>query len=130
MMIRGSCHFVGNGKYPGYPILKKNGVTVDCKQCVFDASAGRGVFEITVPIIDSETGNSGPARIRCRTGSGHHTVDLLEWRELDQQNTQSAAGLQQRVSAVLDFLAERRICGNRNICPSQVVEIVDESSTG
>ncbi len=109
--------------------MKKNGVTVDCKRCVYDASEGQGIFDITVPIIDSESGVSGPARLRCSVAAEGHTVDLLEWRESDQTETQSAAGLRQRVSAALDFLAERRICGNRNICPSKVIGIVEESGS-
>lgn len=38
--------------------MKKHGITVDCKHCICISSDNRGVFDITVPIIDDETGNS------------------------------------------------------------------------
>ena len=108
--------------------MKKHGITVDCERCVYNASKDRGVFDITVPIADSETGVSGPAKLRCGAFPEGHTVDLLEWQGLGQRDDRSAAGLQQRISATLAVFAERRICGNRNICPSEVVRIVEENS--
>ncbi len=108
--------------------IKRKDITVDCEHCVYSSSDNRGNFEITVPIIDSETGISGPANLRCGVSAKGHTVELLEWRGFNGHQSQSLEDLVQRVSATLDFVAERRICGNRNICPSEVIQVVEENS--
>lgn len=107
--------------------LKKNGITVDCKYCIYISSDDRGAFDITVPIMDSETGISGPAKLRCNVSPKGHAVELLEWRDFNHHPTQPTESLQQRVSATLTFVAERQVCGNRNICPSEVIHIVEEN---
>lgn len=109
--------------------IKKNGVTVDCEHCVYNSSDNRGAFDITVPIIDSETGISAPARLRCGVSAKGHVIELLEWHEFNRHLTQSLESLQQRVLATLTFVAERQVCGNRNICPSEVIQMVEENST-
>jgi len=108
--------------------LKKHGITVDCEHCKYTSSDDRGGFDITVPIIDSETGVSGPARLRCIVSAKQHAVELLEWDDLDHHPDEPVKSLQQRVSATLNFVAERRVCGNRNICPSEVIRIVEKKS--
>lgn len=108
--------------------LKKHGITVDCKHCIYTSSDNRGAFNITVPIIDSETGISGPAELRCSVSSKGHAVELLEWHGVNRHLTQSIESLQQRVTATLNFVAERQVCGNLNICPSEVIQIVEENS--
>lgn len=107
--------------------LKKHGITVDCEHCVYCSSDREGVFDITVPIIDTETGISDPANLRCTVSPNRHTVELLEWNGLHLQSTQFIERVQERVSAALNFLAEHKICGNRNICPSKVIQIVEEN---
>ena len=96
---------------------------------MYASSDSQGIFDITVPIIDSETGISGPAKLRCSVSPKGHSVDLLEWREFDQHHPRSVESLQQRVTATLTFVAERQVCGNRNICPSEVVRIVEKNGT-
>lgn len=109
--------------------MKKNGITVDCKHCTYASSDNRGAFDITVPIIDSETGIASPAKLRCCVSSRGHSVELLEWNGFNRLLTQSKGNLQRRVSATLTFFSARKICGNRNICPSEVVQIVEENNT-
>jgi hypothetical protein len=103
--------------------LKQYDIIVDCKHCVYSSSDGRGVFDITVPIIDSDTGISGPARLRCIVSPERHTIELQEW-----QPVQSVDKLQQRVSAAFNVVADRQVCGNRNICPSEVIRFVEKNS--
>ena len=109
--------------------VKKHGITVDCKHCIYTSSDNRGAFDITVPIIDSETGISSPAKLRCCVSPRGHAVELLDWHGFNRHLTQSIKNLQQRISATLTFIAERKVCGNRNICPSEVIQIVEENST-
>lgn len=109
--------------------LKKHGIIVDCEHCKYTSSDDRGAFDITVPIIDSETGVSGPARIHCTTSTKRHAVELLEWSNFDHHPTESLDSLRQRVSATLDFVADRQVCGNLEICPAEVIRIVEKNSS-
>ena len=109
--------------------INKDGITVDCEHCVYNSSDDRAAFDITVPIIDSETGISGPAKLHCLVTPDRHTVELLEWNRVDPDPIQSKERLQERVSAILTFVADRKICGNRRMCPSKVIQIVEENST-
>jgi hypothetical protein len=109
--------------------LKKHGITVECAHCKYTSSDDRGAFDITVPIIDSETGVSGPAKLRCIVSAKRHAVELLEWSDFNHHPTESIESLQQRVSATLGFVADRQVCGNRNICPAEVIRIVEKNSS-
>lgn len=108
--------------------LKQYGIIVDCEHCVYDCSDGQGVFDITVPVIDSENGISGPASLRCTVSPERHTVELREWHFINHQSVQSADKLQQRVTAAFNLVANRQVCGNRNICPSEVIRFVEKNS--
>ena len=105
--------------------LKKHGIVVACEDCNYTSSNSRGSFDISVPMIDSETGISGPARLRCVVSTQSHAVELLEWRDTDVRCNQSTGDIQQRVTAALSFVAERKVCGKRKICPSEVIRIVE-----
>lgn len=108
--------------------LKQYGIIVDCKQCVYDSSHGQDVFEITVPVIDSHTGISRPASLRCTISPERHTVELQEWHDIDHQPVQSADKLQQRISDAFNVVASRQVCGNCNICPPEVIHFVKKNS--
>ena len=105
--------------------LNKHGITVDCKNCVCTSSNNRGAFEVTVPIIDSETGISSPAKLHCFVSTEQHAVELLEWQDINHDPAPSTDNLQQRISAALTFVADHQVCGNRKICPSDVIRIVE-----
>ena len=106
--------------------LKKHGVIVDCKHCKYASTNGYGGFDITVPVSDGETGITGTAKLRCTVSNERHQVEMTDWQDVNCQPIQPSDNLQQRISETLTFVADHRICGNRNICPSEVIRIVDE----
>ena len=106
--------------------LKKHGVIIDCKHCKCASTNGYGGFDIIVPISDGETGIVGTAKLHCTVTSERHQVEMTEWQDANRHPIQPSDNLQQRVSATLTFLADHRVCGNHNICPSEVIRIVDE----
>lgn len=108
--------------------LKQYGIIVDCEQCVYDSSDGQGVFDITVPVIDSDTGISRPASLRCTVSPERHTIELQKWHDSNHQSVQPGDKLQQRVSDAFNVVANRQICGNCNICPSEVIRCVEKSA--
>jgi hypothetical protein len=108
--------------------LKKHGVILDCEQCTCTSSDDHGGFDVTVPISDSDTDTAGPARLCCIVSPERHTVELKEWQDADYHPVQLSENLQKRVSALLTSIADKRVCGNRNICPPEVVRIVKGNS--
>ena len=108
--------------------LKQYGIIVDCEHCVYDSSDDQGVLRITVPIIDSDTGISSPASLRCTVSPERHSVEFWEWHDINHQSVQPVDKLQQRVSAAFNVVANRQVCGNRNICPPEVIRFVEKNS--
>jgi len=109
--------------------LNRHGVTVDCEHCKYASNNVNGGFDIVVPVGDSETGIAGTAKLHCTVSAECHRVDLTEWQDANRHSIQPSDNLQQRVSATLTFLADKRVCGNRNLCPSEVIRIVDENNS-
>ena len=108
--------------------LKKHGVIVDCEHCKYASTNDCG-FNIIVPVCDSEAGITGTAKLHCTVSAECHRVELTEWQEANRFSIQSSENLKQRIAVMLDFVADHRICGNRNICPSEVIRIVDEHTS-
>ncbi len=106
--------------------LKNTGVTVLCDSCEYLSDNGHGGFDVTVPINDVETGISGAARLHCTISDKHHRVELTEWSPADHCSGRSTESFLSRVTEVLSLIADQRICGNRNICPSEVTRIIEE----
>ena len=109
--------------------LTKNGLVIDCEHCVCRSEDGRGGFGIDVPISDRDSGVTGIARIRCVVSSGHHTVELHSWAPGAEQTPEDVvSAIRARADRALEYVAQKRICGNRDICPSEVVRIVGAHS--
>ena len=106
--------------------LKKQGIAIDCMNCHCAASDGCGGFDVAVPLTDGEIGTSGTAILHCTVTPACHHVELQEWNDTGFHSISPSAELRPRISAALDFVAEHRLCGNRRICPSEVIRIVEE----
>ena len=106
--------------------LKKHGIVVDCEHCSCSSHDDSGGFEVTVPISDSETGIVATARLHCQVSPEQHDVSLTGWLDEAPDVETRSESMRQRISAALAFVAEHRICGNPNICPSEVVRIVEQ----
>jgi hypothetical protein len=109
-------------------ILKKYGVAVDCGRCEYASGNSRGSFEVTVPVSDTATGTAGTAKLLCSVSSERHAVELKEWNDAGTHPIRPSSETQRRLFAALDHVASHRICGNRQICPSEVVQIVEKLS--
>ena len=109
--------------------LKRNGLVIGCEHCVCRSEDDRGGFGIDVPISDRETGVAGIARIRCVVSPEGHTVELDNWAPGEERTPEDVVGaIRERADLVLEYVAQKRICGNRDICPSEVVRIVEAHS--
>lgn len=102
------------------------GVSVDCGRCEYASADARDGFEVAVPIRDIETGTTGNATLICFVSSDRHRVELKEWNDAGGLPIQPSAEVQQRLLAVLDVLADQKVCGNHQICPADVVQIVEK----
>ena len=109
--------------------LKKNDVMVDCNHCRFVSSSDAQDFVITVPLQDLKTGGSKTAILHCVVSAQNHEIEFQAWKDETGSASSMPGDLQTRLSAALDFVAEKRICGNEKICPSEVVHIVQNQSS-
>lgn len=103
--------------------LEKHGVVVHCEYCKHIASDGCGGFDVTVPVQASDA--AGTARLRCIVSPEGHRAELVEWRS-ESGGKEPTEEVRQRVSDVIDFVAEQRICGHHRICPVEVIRLVEQ----
>ncbi len=107
--------------------LKKHGVIVDCGQWVCTSCDDNGCFDVAVPVTDSETDIAGSAKLHCTVSSKRHSVELTQWQDVNNRPIRPLADRHKRVDAALAFFADHRICGNRKICPVEVVRVVEKN---
>lgn len=108
--------------------LRKHGVVVTCEQCRFVAEDRHGGFEVVVPLHDDASGTAGSATLQCRVERDRHAVELAHWVDATGQPAQMPDDSATRARAALAYVAERRVCGNRRLCPPQVVDVVARHS--
>jgi hypothetical protein len=106
--------------------LEKFGVKISCEGCRYVAlDSGEG-FEVSVPLKIGDTALSGVATLHCTPGPESHRVELVDWTTDAQVAPATLEDVRRRVAGALDFIAERRICGNHHICPAEVIRVVKE----
>ena len=103
--------------------MNKAAINVECSKCVYHSNTGDNEFFVDVPVHDRSTNTSGIAHLKCRVTPRQHQIDLVEWSNEDGPITPSSEQ-RLRMKYVLTRLSEQRICGNRNICPPNIVELV------
>ena len=108
---------------------KSHGIIVDCKNCKYVSDNENGDFDVAVPIKDKKTGIAGSAKLRCTIYDKHHSIELKSWQDANHHPIHASAKLLRRVTATLGAFADHLVCGNSNICPSEVVQIVEEKNS-
>jgi hypothetical protein len=107
--------------------MKKNNIIVDCERCKCTSSEAPAGFEVKVPICDVETGVCKNAILRCVVTAEKHEVGFQDW---EGEAAVLSDDLAKRIEETLDFISDQRICGNENICPTEVIKIVKRLSSG
>ena len=110
--------------------LNKYGISVECENCTCVRKSAANGFNIDVPVRDRATGFCGNARIHCSVSADGHAVELADWQTSGADQSDPSEEMQERVSAILDYVAEHHICGNRNICPAEVAEFINSRTPG
>jgi len=108
--------------------IKRDDVGIDCSQCEFASSEGGGSFDVTVPVRDASTGLAGLAELHCKVTPELHAVEMTKWRDEQSQIIEPPDELRHRLTKALGFVAERRLCGNQHLCPTEVVRVVEEAA--
>lgn len=109
--------------------LKKHGMELHCNECKLRICDDSGNFDISVPLHDAESNLRGTAELSCHVSAENHRVELKQWVDNQEHPIEPATGDWQRVTKALEFVAEQRICGNRKVCPVDVVELVAKRTT-
>ena len=108
--------------------LKKDHFVVGCEHCEYGMSDSAGGFVVTVPLRDDLSGTKGTARLQCTVSPYRHEVELKQWLDDELQAIQPSASVRKRLLQALDFVGGKRICGNRHICPPEVIRTVEQES--
>ena len=110
--------------------MKKHGLVIDCGNCEFIGARDVDNFDVVVPVVDETAETKGCARLRCHVSPQTHTVELAEWSSSDDASIIRLDGeFGRHLSTALDYVAERRLCGNRTLCPKEVVNIVAKTES-
>jgi hypothetical protein len=108
--------------------VHKHNVLIDCKRCVCNSSNEDLGFEVSVPVCDSKTDLCINARLFCSVSADKHQIELRDWKDDVTGVSSLSPDLEARISETITFIADHKICGNNEICPEQVVKIVDKLS--
>ena len=108
--------------------MKKHGIAIDCANCQFIASHSTGDFAVSVPVTDEASELAGQATLHCRVSSQAHDVELAKLHFPEASMAATDRELDRRLTGALEFVAEKRLCGNRSLCPTEVVELVEKAT--
>ena len=103
--------------------LTHRDITVDCAHCRYASSDERGSFDVEVPVRDAQNRIEGTARLRCTLSQAAHLIELRALRDDGGRPIDTPEQTRARLDAALDRIARHRVCGNRHICPAEIVEI-------
>ena len=104
--------------------LRKYGVEIRCEQCRLIRGDSADDFDIVVPVGMDDAGVAGTARLHCAVSGDRHQVELIGLRDAGDRAVQPSPDAMDKLSAALASVARHRLCGNRHICPPDVVRIV------
>ena len=108
--------------------MKKHGIAIDCANCQFIASQSKGSFDVIVPVADEASELAGQATLHCRVSSQTHIVELAKLHCPMAPMIEKGSELDRRLTDALEFVAEKRLCGSRSLCPTEVVELVEKTN--
>lgn len=108
--------------------MKRHGVAIDCANCQFVASQNKESFAVVVPVADEASNLAGQATLHCHVSSQTHVVKLAAWHSPQAPAIAEGSDMDRRLIGALEFVAEKRLCGNRSLCPTEVVELVEKAS--
>lgn len=108
--------------------LRKEDFIIGCEQCKCGTRDGRGGFVVTVPLRDNVSGLEGTAVLKCAVSPKRHSVELEQWLDDDSHSIRPSAAVEKRLLQAIDYVADKRVCGNRHICPPDVVRTVEEQN--
>ena len=109
--------------------LTKHGLYIDCDHCKFNTGGKNKDFVVIVPIRDESESSLGFATLKCVVKPDRHNIDLIQLVDSTGSKIRFSASAQQRLKKALDFIGKRKICGNQNICPSNVIDFVEKNSS-
>ena len=108
--------------------LKKFDILVRCESCRVVACHSGDSFDVTVPLVDLQSAGQGNATLQCVVSDDGHRVALRSFVDDTGAEMALPGGTEQRVSHMLRHVAEQRVCGNRHVCPDEVVRLVTARS--
>jgi hypothetical protein len=109
-------------------MLRKFNITVACEHCRLASSDDKGGFAVIVPVNDIQSAIFFQATLSCTVSPQAHRVSVRQVVDCGGAVVDLPAETQARVAAMLNHVAEKRVCGNRSVCPSAVVGVVNRQA--
>lgn len=101
---------------------------MECQHCHCVGTDGEGGFSVTVP-VSMDAATIGEVRLQGQVRAESHRLEWIEWTDAEHRPVIVSSAWQQQLSSILQRLAEKKVCGNPQLCPSEVVRIATQSST-
>lgn len=105
--------------------LNKHNISIACENCSYQgvSSDDPHSFFVRVRIEDESSGQSSYAMVECHVDQDTHDIRLID---LDE-----ASGIDvERLRKALANVSASRVCGNKRICPAEIVRIVEQIQNG
>ncbi len=107
--------------------LTKSKFHVDCLGCRYSGEIGETGFQVDVHVEDLKTGSHTTAVLECEVGQERHSVRLKNLTDDEGNEMRLDNSERQQLDKILDRIADKKLCGNSDICPGEVVERVRSS---
>jgi len=104
--------------------MTKNGVSIDCEQCKFDSIGRKNEFLVSVPVKSEVEEKKRIATISCEITPQRHRIDLVRLTTSSGTPVVMDSNTQHKLAKVLESVGDKKVCGNKNVCPKEVVELV------
>jgi hypothetical protein len=104
--------------------LSKQGISIDCDHCKLSKTHNNNDFEVLVPVIDEYENRSGLAALECIITPNKHQINLVQLTDPDGKEIRVSPKTRERLQVTLNVIGKKKVCGNKKICPKEVINIV------
>ena len=104
--------------------MNKSGVSIDCEHCKFDSVGRNNDFLVSVPVRSDVEEQTKIAMINCEITPYRHQINLVQLTTSFGTPVEIDSNTQQNLTKVLELVGNKKVCGNKNVCPKEVVKLV------
>ena len=104
--------------------ITRNNICLDCENCHFKQTNSSSSFQIEVPVESLLSGRKGRALILCEVYQDRHELTVLSLEGPSGFELQLDELEKEYLGNLLETVAKKQLCGNKALCPEEVVSTV------